>query len=218
MLLGLGAVALVAIGILVAYLLTHRDKDKAVTTTVVATVPSNNQATTSPTATGGTTTANSATSPTTTTLGSMTAPVPPSPQDVSMPDVSGQKEQSAVQAMGKAGILPSLVFVPSQDPLGTVVGQAKPAGTTVPFHSHVQINLSIGPNSTATAQVPDVVGQPLTQAVTTVNGAHLRLIYLKFPVTDKTQAGKIVQQSPLGGGQAPQNAQVLVYLGAFRVQ
>jgi hypothetical protein len=26
-----------------------------------------------------------------------------------------------------------------------------------------------------------------------------------------------VQQSPLGGGHAPQNAQVLVYLGAYRV-
>ena len=29
-------------------------------------------------------------------------------------------------------------------------------------------------------------------------------------------AGKIVQQSPLRNGQAPQNAQVLVFLGAFR--
>ena len=226
MLLGLGAVALVAVGILLAYLLTHRDKDKAVTTTVVATVPSNDQATTSAATTAATTPAQATTtsaatttSPATTTppIG-MTTPAPPSPQDVSMPDVSGQKEPGAVQAMGKVGILASLFFVPSQDPLGTVVQQAKPAGTTVPFHSHVQINLSKGPNSTATAQVPDVIGQTLTQAVTTVNGAHLRLIYLKFPVTDRTQAGKIVQQSPLGGGQAPQNAQVLVYLGAFRVK
>jgi hypothetical protein len=56
----------------------------------------------------------------------------------------------------------------------------------------------------------------LSDAVTTINGAHLRLIYVKFPVTSKTQAGKIVQQSPLGGGHAPQNAQVLVYLGAYR--
>jgi hypothetical protein len=221
MLLGLGAVALVAIGILVGYLLTHRDKNNAVTTTVVATVPSNNQATTSATTTAATTaptTTGKSTTTTSTTDTSPTTTTPPPPQNATMPDVAGQKEPSAVQAMGKVGILASLFFVPSQDPLGTVVGQAKPGGTSVPFHSHVQINLSKGPNSTATAQVPDVVGQTLTQAVTTVNGAHLRLIYLKFPVTDKTQAGKIVQQSPLGGGQAPQNAQVLVYLGAFRVQ
>ena len=49
-----------------------------------------------------------------------------------------------------------------------------------------------------------------------MNGAHLRLIYVKFPVNSRSQAGKIVQQSPLAGGHAPQNAQVLVFLGAFR--
>ena len=48
-----------------------------------------------------------------------------------------------------------------------------------------------------------------------MNGAHLRLIYVKFPVTSQTQAGKVVQQSPLAARTAPENAQVLVYLGAF---
>jgi hypothetical protein len=52
--------------------------------------------------------------------------------------------------------------------------------------------------------------------LSSVNGAHLRLIFLKLPVTSKSQAGRIVEQSPGGGGQAPQNAQVLVYLGAFQ--
>ena len=51
-----------------------------------------------------------------------------------------------------------------------------------------------------------------------MNGAHLRLIYVKFPVTSRSQAGKIVQQSPLAGGHAPQNAQVLVFLGAYRAK
>jgi beta-lactam-binding protein with PASTA domain len=133
-----------------------------------------------------------------------------------MPDVSGQKEPSAVQAMNKAGVLASLVFVPGSDPLGTVMQAAKSAGTTVPYHSHVQLNLSKGPNATTNAQVPNVVGQTLMQALSSLNGAHLRLIFLKLPVTSKTQAGKIVQQSPAGGGEAPENAQVLVYLGAFR--
>jgi hypothetical protein len=34
-------------------------------------------------------------------------------------------------------------------------------------------------------------------------------------VTSKTQAGKVVQQTPLSGGHAPGNAQVLVFLGSF---
>jgi len=278
MLLGLGAVALVAIGILVAYLLTHRQKDQPVTTTVVATAPSTASAATKVTvphlaglsftdaqakldalglastntevlsgqpagtvvdeapAAGAklakgsqvtllvakgqaTTTGATTTSATTTaaTTAATTTTAPSQPPNATMPDVASQNEASAVQALGQVGILASLVFVPGQDPLGTVEQQAKPAGTTVPFHSHVQLNLSKGPNNTADASVPNVVGQTLTQALAAMNGVHLRLIYLKFPVTSRAQAGKIVQQSPLGGGQAPQNAQMLVYLGAFRL-
>jgi beta-lactam-binding protein with PASTA domain len=162
--------------------------------------------TTSPAAT-----TNAATTPTTT-----AAAAPPQPQTATVPDVTGQKEAAAVTALGNAGILASIVFVPGTDPLGTVVQQAKPAGTTVPYHSHVQINVSRGPNGNVTVPVPNVVGQTLQQAVSTLNAAHLRLIYLKFPVTSRAQAGKVVQQSPLAGGKAPQNAQVVVYLGAFK--
>ena len=277
LLLGIGAVALVAVAILLAYLLTHRSKDHATTTTVttaaLTTTPTvakvsvphfvgmkeadalvsagqaglqpkevfKTQRTTpgivlsqapataasvakgsvvtliiakAPTTTA-TTPTTTATAPTATTTATTTAPAP-QPTSATMPDVSGQKEAGAAQAMNQAGILTSLVFVPGSDPLGTVEGQAKAAGTTVPYHAHVQINISKGPNATTDEQVPDVVGKTLTDAVSALNGAHLRLIYLKLPVTSKTQAGKVVQQSPLGSGQAPQNAQVLVYLGAYR--
>ena len=175
------------------------------------TTPTTTQATTQATTTTGSATTTSQNPPTT------TAPQPqPQPQNAKVPNVSGQKEAAALTALGEAGILASLVFVPSSEPLGNVVQQAKPAGATVPFHSHVQINLSRGSNDNPAATVPNVIGQTLEQAVSTVNGAHLRLIFLKLPVTSRTQAGKIVQQSPLGGGQAPQNAQVVVYLGAFK--
>jgi serine/threonine-protein kinase len=118
--------------------------------------------------------------------------------------------------LNQAGILASLSFVPGSEPLGMVKAVAKPAGTTVPYHSHVQINVSTGPGDKPTEQVPNVVGQTLQQALTSINGAQLRLIYVKLPVTSQSQAGKIVQQSPLGGGHAPQNAQIVVFLGAFR--
>jgi eukaryotic-like serine/threonine-protein kinase len=140
----------------------------------------------------------------------------PQPQNATMPDVQGQTEASAAQAMTQAGVLPSIVFVPSSDPLGTVEAQAKTAGTTVPYHSHVQINVSSGPGQKPQEQVPNVVGQQLQQAVAAMQAAQLRLIYVKLPVTDKAQAGKIAQQSPLGGSHAPQHAQVLVFLAVYR--
>jgi beta-lactam-binding protein with PASTA domain len=35
-------------------------------------------------------------------------------------------------------------------------------------------------------------------------------------VSSRAEAGRIVEQTPAAGKQAPSNAQVLVYLGAFR--
>ncbi len=151
-----------------------------------------------------------------TTAPTSTASAPSQPANATVPDVSDQKEATAVQMLNQAGILASLSFVPGREPLGTVKAVAKPAGATVPYHAHVQVNVSIGPGDTATEQVPSVIGQTLQQALTSINGAQLRMIYVKLPVTSRSQAGKIVQQSPLGGGRAPQNAQVVVFLGAFR--
>ena len=179
------------------------------TTTAAAT-------TTQATTTQATTTTATTTTAATTTAPATTAAAPPQPQNATVPDVTGQKEAAAVTAFGNAGLLASIVFVPGSDPLGNVLQQAKPAGTTVPFHSHVQINLSRGPNNNPLVSVPNTVGQTLQQAVSTLNAAHLRLIYVKYPVTSRAQAGKVVQQSPLSSAQAPQNAQVVVYLGAFK--
>jgi beta-lactam-binding protein with PASTA domain len=162
-----------------------------------------------------TTTAPATTAPTTT-APTTTAAAPPQPQTVTVPDVQGQDEAAAVQSLGNVGILPSLVFVPGQDTLGTVVDQAKPSGTSVPFHSHVQLNLSRGPSDNPLESVPSVIGKTLQDSVTAMQSAHLRLIYLRYPVTSRAQAGQIVQQSPVGGSKAPQNAQVLVFLGAFK--
>ena len=297
MLLGLGVLVLVAAGILIAYLLTHKSDNKTptATTVVVTTAPTSTvppkvavprfvgmkeqdalvragqvglqpkevfkptkapkgtvisqnppegselargatvtlvidstakqptttqattaQATTTQATTTQATTTTATTTAATTTARTTTAAAPPQPQSATVPDVTGQKEAAAVTSFGNAGILASIVFVPASDPLGTVEQQAKPAGTTVPFHSHVQINISRGPNNNPLVSVPTVVGKTLQEAVSALNAAHLRLLYLKYPVTSQAQAGKVVQQTPLGGAQAPQNAQVVVYLGAYK--
>src|SRR4029078_730008 len=107
------------------------------------------------TQTNETTTTSSATTPTTT-----AAATPPQPTSATMPDVSGQKEAAAVSALNQAGLLASLVFVPAHDPLGTVEQQAKPSGATLPYHAHVQLNISRGPNNNPLMSAPDAIGQP----------------------------------------------------------
>ena len=133
-----------------------------------------------------------------------------------VPDLSGKNEQGAVQALYNATLIPSIVFVPAHDPLGTVEGQAKPAGTQIPANSAVQITISKGPAQNPDETVPAVIGKTLPEALSTINDQQLRLIYLKQPVTTPQQAGTIIKQTPLPGAHAPRNGQVLVYLAAFR--
>ena len=194
---------------------TELGKGKTVTLVVDSTPTASKpktQTTTTPTTPTTTAAQQTTTAPTTTAAAAPAQPVQPA--NATVPDVSSRPEAAAVQAMNQAGILASLTWVPGNDELGTVEAQAKPSGTTVPYHSHVQINLSTGPGQKTSEQVPNVVGKTLQDALSTINGANLRMIYLKLPVTSRAQAGKVVQQSPLGGT-APQNAQVVVWLGAF---
>jgi len=185
---------------------------KAPATTTTPTTTSATTAATTTTAApgGGATTTSTRTGATTTTR------TPPQPTNATVPTVTGQTEQAAVHAFANAGILASIVFVPGTDPLGTVEQQAKPGGSLVRYHSHVQINISRGPSNNPLESVPNIVGMTLQQAVSTLNSHSLRLIYVKYTVTSSAQAGKIVQQSPLQGGRAPQNGQVVAFLGAFR--
>jgi beta-lactam-binding protein with PASTA domain len=118
--------------------------------------------------------------------------------------------------MSSAGLLPSIFFVPGSDPLGTVEQQAKAAGAKLAYHAHVQINVASGTGDKPKETVPNVIGKTLQDAVSSLNAAHHRLIFVKLPVTVRSQAGKIAHQSPLGGNHAPQNAQELVFLGAYR--
>jgi len=173
---------------------------------------------TTPTTLAGTTTAATTTAAATTaaTTTAATTPAPAAPTTARVPDLSGKNEQEAAQGLATVGLLASVFFVPGQDPLGTVEQQAKPAGTTVAYQSHVQINVSSGPGRKTAEPVPNVIGATLQQALAAINSRHLSLIYLKYAVDSRSRAGKIVQQSPLGGGHAPQNAQVIVYLGAFK--
>jgi beta-lactam-binding protein with PASTA domain len=164
------------------------------------------------------TTTSTSTSETTSTQATTTAPTTTAasvPRSATVPDVTNTTEAAALQSLNRAGIVASLAFIPGTDPLGTVEGQGKAAGTTVGYHAHVQINISSGPGDKPKEQVPNVIGGSLQQALASINGTHLRLLYLRFPVTSRSRAGKIVQQSPLAGAQAPRNAQVIVYLGAF---
>jgi serine/threonine-protein kinase len=162
-------------------------------------------------AAGGTTAATETTGQTGTTGGAQT---PVEPEPVKVPTLTGDV-QAAVQQLADAGLPASLHYVPADAPLGTVVAQSPSAGKTVPATAHVTVNVSSGPGEKEQETVPDTRGQRVKDAVATLNSEGLRLIMLRRAVTDRSQAGTIVEQTPAAGTKAPKNAQVLVYMGAY---
>ena len=164
--------------------------------------------------TGAAAAAGSASAPTTTSAAPAT-PTPTQPASAPVPSLSGPL-LGAAQRLAAAGFRVSLAYVPGTSALGTVVAQQPAAGSTAPSGSHVTVNVSAGRGQSPPARVPDVVGKTVPEGVSALNQAGLRLIFLRYPVSSKTEAGKIIEQSPPAGANAPKNAQILVYMGAYQ--
>jgi beta-lactam-binding protein with PASTA domain len=190
---------LAAVGVLAGVLLSGRGEQSAqgTTTTTENALAAMHTAPTTTTAETTTTTA------TTTTIATAT-----------VPSLSG-KLQSALQQLRDAGFQASVAYVPSAEPFGTVVAQSPAPGATAPQSSRVTVNVSSGRSGTQQT-VPSTIGMTIPDAVAAVNKAGLRLTLLRRTVTDQSQAGKVVAQTPSAGAHAPKNSQVVVYMGAYK--
>ena len=201
--------------------LSNGAKAHSATTTAAQATTAPAQATTAPAQTGTTSTTATTTQQTTTAQQQTSTAATTSPQSSSaqgataqVPSLSGDL-QPALQQLDQAGFVASISYVPSQQPLGTVVAQSPSGGQTAKTNSQVTLNVSDGPNGQPTETVPNVVGQQIPDATHTLNGAGLRLVFLRGKVSNKAQAGHVIAQTPLPGKKAPKNAQVLVYMGAY---
>jgi len=137
---------------------------------------------------------------------------------VVVPRVVGQTQGAAVDTLTKLGLKPALKNVPSDRPVGTVVGQNPPAGKEVDNGSHVVLNVSTGtgPSTTTVAttttattttgttttaagpvRLPRVVGFAQTPALRRLNVLGLRptVVYVR----SGQPANKVVAQSPVPG-------------------
>jgi len=145
---------------------------------------------------------------------------------VVVPRLVGQTQGAAVAALTKLGLKPVLRNVPSDKPVGTIVGQNPPAGQEVDKGSKVIVKVSTGTSTTTTAtttattvtttttvpsgpaRVPTVVGLVQTPALRRVNVLGLRptVVY----VASSQQANKVVAQSPAPGKTLPHGSRVRV--------
>jgi serine/threonine-protein kinase len=144
-----------------------------------------------------------------------TAPrrAPPAKAPTTMPDLVGLPQTQAWAALQKAGLLPSVLYVPSQEPADTVVAQAKPAGTMLTRGAHVQVNVSRGPNAEADRAVPDVLGRDEQTARQRLEAAGFTVLVLDQQTSDPAQDGRVVDEQPVSGARAPAGSQVTIFVG-----
>jgi beta-lactam-binding protein with PASTA domain len=154
---------------------------------------------------------------------------------VVVPQVVGQTQGSAVNALNGVGLKPVLHNVGSSKPSGIVVAQKPPAGKEVDKGSKVTLNVSTGTPSTTTVattttskstttvgtttsasaasvRVPRVTGFGQTLALRRLNSAGLRpqVVYRK---SDRP-ANRVLQQSPAPGSTLRGNSPVSLVVSA----
>jgi beta-lactam-binding protein with PASTA domain len=144
---------------------------------------------------------------------------------VVVPQVVGQTQGSAVDALTAAGLRPVLHNVGSAKPAGNVVAQKPAAGKEVDKGSKVTLNVSTGTPSTTTttttttsttattttaasATVPRVTGLAAALALRSLNA---RRLFATIVFQQSTQpAGRVLKQSPLAGGTARPGSRVRI--------
>ncbi|MDX6442837.1 MAG: eukaryotic-like serine/threonine-protein kinase [Gaiellaceae bacterium] len=138
----------------------------------------------------------------TTTTTTSTSPSPPSSGN----DYTGMRLQQAIQKITQGRQEAIVVYVSSAQPAGVVVANSK-AG------SRERLQVSAGSNPQPATNVPDVTGEDAATAQQDLQTAGFTVIQAKWPVSDSTQDGQVVYETPAGGQQAPKGSAIVIYVG-----
>jgi beta-lactam-binding protein with PASTA domain len=122
-------------------------------------------------------------------------------------DYTGMRLAQAVQKIAQGRQQVIVQYVASAQPVGVVVSNSN-AG------SRVRLQVSAGQHPKPATSVPDVTGEDSSSAQSDLQSAGFAVITVQWPVSDSTQDGMIVYETPAGGGQAPQGSAIVIYAGS----
>ena len=124
------------------------------------------------------------------------------PRDT-VPNLVGQTEAEAVEALREAGFESETTRVFSQKQEGIVVSQEPKAGSNLKEGETVNLAVSRGARPVA---VPDVVGTTSSEATATLQAAGLKVNVVGVPSSEPS--GTVVAQNPTAGQEAPAGSTV----------
>jgi serine/threonine-protein kinase len=140
-------------------------------------------------------------------------PPPTKPATVTVPDVTTQQQDAAQKQLNTTGLKAGVVYVSSDQPQGTVVAEAPQAGTTQKRGTRIQLNVSLGSQPGTLKGVPEVRNLDPSAASAKLTAAGFKVQTLPQGVSDPSQVGKVVDEQPAGGKNAPAGSVVTIYVG-----
>jgi len=131
---------------------------------------------------------------------------------VTVPSVVSLPYEQAVAELNQAGFDAVRIDVASDQPVGTVVDQDPRGGTESSKGVTVTLSVSKGPD---TIEVPDVTGEDVVIAQTTLETAGFRVRTKLQDTGDQLSDGIVLSQVPAGLTQAKPNSIVTIYVGRY---
>jgi serine/threonine-protein kinase len=138
------------------------------------------------------------------------------PEEVSVPEVTGEAQANATATLAAANLKETVVKREVAEPTaGTVISQTPAAGTQLKVGGQVTIVVA---QALKQATVPSLVGQSEAQAIATLTSADLTSHTVQRTVTDPTKVGTVVQQSPAAGHKLSKGGEVTIAVGVLAQQ
>jgi beta-lactam-binding protein with PASTA domain len=132
---------------------------------------------------------------------------------VTVPDVRGETRAAATQALSNRNLRAATTSqASSTDAPGTVISQNPSPGSSEPQGSTVSLVIATAPPTVA---VPSVQGQTLDAATSALTSAGFKVSHSNRSVTNASQNGIVVRQSPAGGKMAKKGSTVRIVVGQF---
>ena len=127
-----------------------------------------------------------------------------------VPDAVGKDVADAAEEFADSGLRVSIDYIPSNEPRGTVAAQARPAGTELQRGDTVGLNVSTGTSTAGELRVPNVIGQPKSDATDALEKVGFEVLSIDVAAVE---GDEVIFQSPTAGGRAPARALVVLYAG-----
>ena len=127
-------------------------------------------------------------------------------EQVVIPDVSGQEEYAAANALGAKSLSVERVLQPSDSvESGKVIGTSPAAGQPVAKGSKIQLIVSSGKDQVS---VPNLYGRTQSEAMNDLQAIGLTGTVRSVFACDPTSSGKVIAQSPSAGSKVDKGSNV----------